>query len=117
MKGNGCRKARHQLLDLAVIENRAVAFVPQESARPSGFKRSERVRRNVNDASRDTESVRDGFVDLVPRQHFIRRDVVALTDTARVSEERHETLREILRVRHRPQARPVSMDDDGAPSK
>ena len=54
---------------------------------------------------------RHGFVNLVPRQHFVRGDVKRVADGTLMTEQADQAFRKIRVVRHRPERRAVAGHD------
>ncbi len=87
-KGNGGRKARHQGLDLGVVENYGVGAVAQEAWPQVGTVRGDGFRGHMDQLGiGNPRRPRKQAVDLVPGQVFIRCDGVALAHCLRPAEQ------------------------------
>src|SRR3954453_7843341 len=58
------------------------------------------------------QCIRNCFVDLIPSQRFIRRDMNGFANSMEIAHETDEPFCKITVMRHRPQRGPITMDDD-----
>ena len=101
-------------LYLGVVEDDGVGLVAEEGATQVVLTANgcEEVGADVVGPELYAEDAGRGFVDLVPRQALVRRDLEGLAYGVAVAHHAHEGLGEVAAVGEGPEARAVAGDDD-----
>ncbi len=114
-EGDGCRKAGDEALDLGVVKDDAVRLVAEQAGSHLGIECSDHVRRHVHDVRLDACGVRQGCIDLIPRQHLVGGDVERLSDGLPAAQEPNEPPCKVRVVRQDPEGGSIAMDHDLLP--
>jgi len=109
-KWNGCDEIRHNLLDLAIIEDRAVGLVSQQAVANSPVIRGNQIGRDVDEIRGYTGSFRQELIDAVPGEPFIRGDVEDLPARPIVPQQPHKPFSKISAVRECPNGSAIAMN-------
>ena len=93
--GNFASKIRHQLLDLAIVKDGTIGFIPDQAAECVRIVGRDQIRWDVDNLRVHADGPPDFPIDLVPGQHFIGSDMVGLTDGLFLAKESEKTLGKI----------------------
>ena len=90
VEGNDGLPAGDKGFDFAIVKNGAPALVAQQGAGQRRRLLRDEVRGNMYELRFHAQCFSHGLVNLVPRQHFVRRDMKGVADGFRVAEQSHQ---------------------------